>query len=125
MDTNTIELSEQSILDTIKSLIGGLDGSDVFDTDIITHINTSFHRLKQLGVRPKKGFHIKDASTTWGDYLPPCIDMEMVKSYIYLRVRLIFDPPTNSFLVTELRNQMNEYGWCIREEAALIKNWGE
>ena len=95
-----------SILTTIKKLLGLTEDYDHFDTDLIIHINSVFSVLWQLGVGPENGFIITGASETWSDYLPEdTYIVEMVKSYMYLKVRLLFDPPTNG-TVTESYNKL-------------------
>lgn len=84
-----------------------------FDTDIIIHINTIFMTLTQLGIGPVNGFIIKDKTTVWSDFLGDAIRAEATKSYVYLKVRLLFDPPANSFLVEAIKNQATELEWRL------------
>lgn len=96
----------ESILTTIKKLLGITEDYTHFDGDLIVHINSVFSILWQLGVGPAKGFAITGAGEKWSDYLPDdSYLIEMVKSYMYLKVRLIFDPPTNG-TVTESYNKL-------------------
>ena len=107
---------EESILKTIKKLLGGSDPSmDYFDVDIITHINTVFSILKQLGVGPKEGFKIEDDNEVWSDFLDDNTNLEDVKTYIYLKVRMIFDPPATN--VAEAFNKtISELEWRLNVE---------
>jgi hypothetical protein len=111
---------DASILTSTKKILGIAEDYTVFDEDIITHINTVFTTLTQLGVGPLEGFMIEDASATWDDYMP-IVDMQFnsVRSYIYLRVRLLFDPPTTSYLIGAFDQQIKELEWRLnvhREE---------
>lgn len=114
VDTTPVISSEDSILDTIKKLLGLDTGYTAFDIDITTHINSVFAILDQLGATPKGGFWISGREQTWGDYLEGRQHVEMIKSYIYLKVRQMFDPPATSFaldsiqkLITELEFRIN------------------
>jgi hypothetical protein len=112
---------EQSILNSTKKILGIAADYTVFDLDIITHINTAFSTLTQLGVGPAEGFMIESADDLWTDFDPVDDDRQYnaVKSYIYLRVRLLFDPPTTSYLITALEKQVQELEWRMnvyREE---------
>lgn len=103
----------KSILNDIKHLLGIEPDYNVFDSDIIIHINSVFMTLHQLGVGPEKPFHITGDSETWGQFTRGRLDIMAVKTYIYLKVRLIFDPPTNSFTITALENQAKEFEWRL------------
>lgn len=97
-----------SILDTTKKLLGLPLDYNAFDQDIITHINTVFASLNQMGVGPKDGFEIEDSSTEWSEYTDNNKLKNNVKSYMYLKVRLLFDPPTSSALIDSTNNQIKE-----------------
>ena len=110
-----------SILDSTKKILGIDSSYSAFDLDIITHINSVFTTLNQLGVGPVEGFRIEDNSSKWEDFIGTDLNLNSVKTYVYLRVRLLFDPPTNSFLVKSLDEQIREMEWRInvhREEEA-------
>lgn len=95
-----------SILNTIKKLLG-IDASYThFDTDIIIDINTVFGILYQLGVN--KHYAIQDASNTWDEYLDDPIMYEMIKTYMYLKVKMMFDPPQSSSLTSAIDTQIRE-----------------
>jgi len=102
----------ESILDTIKKMLGIESDYTHFDIDIITNINTIFLNLQQIGVGPKSGFSITDNTTQWNDYISG-ENLEAVKTYIYLKVRLLFDPPTNAFLVDAMERQIREIEWRL------------
>lgn len=103
----------ESILTSIKKLLGISEETIDFDQDIILHINTVFMILFQLGVGPKTGFSISDDSSTWADFLGKDTSLEAVKTYIYLRVRLLFDPPSNSFLQESFKRNADELEWRL------------
>lgn len=107
----------ESILETIKKMVGIFKDDNEFDTDIIININSCFSTLNQLGVGPKEGFVIKDNSAKWSDYIIDTKKMEFVKSYIYIKVRLVFDPPTSSFVLDALQRQATELEWRLKVQA--------
>jgi len=84
---------EESILITVKKMLGLAEDYTVFDLDVITNINSVFTTLTQLAVGSPGGFSIEDETALWGDFLTPEMNLNAVKSYMYLRVRLLFDPP--------------------------------
>lgn len=108
-----------SILTEIKKLLNVQEDDTSFDTDIIIHINSAFFVLNQLGVGPKVPFTISDASSVWEDFIPDTDkNFAAVKTYIYLKVRLVFDSSSmSSYVLTSTQNQINEYEWRFREQA--------
>lgn len=102
----------ESILDTVKKLLGIQPEYTNFDEDIIVHINTAFASLNQLGVGPVEGFLIYDDAAIWDDYITSC-NLTMIKSYIYLKVRILFDPPTSSVLMESMNRSIAELEWRI------------
>lgn len=102
-----------SILDSIKQLLGISEDDDSFDKDLIVHINGALMIMTQLGVGDPNGYSIFDKTNTWDDFLLDRKDLDAVKSDVYLRVRLMFDPPQNSFLVNSIEKQIQEYDWRI------------
>lgn len=104
---------EQSILKTIKKLLGVSPDDSNFDVDIVMHINTVISALTQLGVGPKKGFRIESEKEQWSDFIGTDKLLQMVTSYIYLRVKLIFDPPSSSTVIQAMNEQIKEYEWRI------------
>ena len=99
-----------SILTSIKKLLGLDEDYTVFDTDVVFHINSTFWRLRQLGVGVDN-FTITDKTATWADYLGDDLSkMEIVKTFTYLNVRLLFDPPTNNAsLFNAYQQQLEKY----------------
>ena len=117
MDGDQVKV-EDSILLSIKKLLG-MDPIEFtqYDTDLIIHINTIIEFLNQLGVDIPEGFKINDENALWSDYLnkPEYNDIkDLIKNYIYLRVRLIFDPSTNSSLLNSINDTIKELEWRIR-----------
>ena len=106
-----------SILTSIKKLLGVPEDYDHFDVDIIMHINSVFMILTQLGVGPSSGFSIVDESTEWTDFIPDMSKVEAVKSYVYLKVRLLFDPPASSAVTESINRMINEYEWRLNVAA--------
>lgn len=103
----------ESILTSIKKMIGLPEDYIQFDGDLIIHINSVFMALNQLGVGPAAGFTISDKSKTWTDYLGVGTNIEAVKSYMYLKVRLMFDPPSSSAVIEAIERQRAELEWRI------------
>jgi hypothetical protein len=115
---------EQSILKCTKKLLG-LEPDDMsFDLDIITHINAAFSVLHDLGIGPVEGFVIEDEITEWDDYLDEDdpVQMSKIKTCIYLRARLLFDPPTQSFLIDAIKAQLQEAEWRLNANREA-KEW--
>lgn len=107
-------MNEDSILTSIKKLLGLNADDKSFDTDIIIHINTALATLNQLGVGKKAGFAISDESATWKSLFGDNLTLiGFIKNYVYLKVRLVFDPPTNSFAVESIKQSISEYEWRI------------
>ena len=105
-----------SILDSIKKLLGVSAEDKSFDDELILHINGALMVMTQLGVGPKTGYRIVDNTAKWADMIGGRKDLDLVVSDVYLRVRLIFDPPQNSFLVTSIQAMIKEYDWRIEEQ---------
>ena len=104
---------ENSILLSIKKLVGRYGEYDaVFDQDLIIHINTVLSMLTQIGIGPENGFSISDDSSTWSDFIGNDPRLESVKSYVYIKVSLMFDPPNNSALI-ESMNKIAELEWRL------------
>jgi hypothetical protein len=109
-----------SILDSTKKNLGIEADYTAFDVDILTHINTVFADLNQLGIGPDEGFAIEDAAPVWDDYLAGDANLNQVKTYMYLRVRLLFDPPATSYLINSLKEQQQALEWRLN-----VKREGE
>lgn len=113
----------QSILDSIKKSLNIDPAVQAFDEDIMLHINAVFGTLNQLGVGPQEGFRVESATTEWDSYFGGDSNLNEVKTYVFLRVRLLFDPPTMSFLIASMEKQITELEWRLntkREESAWI-----
>lgn len=116
----------ESILTTIKKMLGIAEDYDAFDTDIIVNINTVFMTLTQIGVGPDKGFSIKSKDEKWSDFISEDDDnLEGVKTYIYIKVKLVFDPPTTSFVLEALKNMATELEWRLSIESESSEIGGE
>lgn len=107
----------ESILISIKKLLGIVEEYDHFDQDIIMHTNSALSTLTQLGVGPKNGFAIKDCYATWSQFLGDDSRLEFVKTYVYMRVRLAFDPPSSSAMIDAINRQISELEWRINVTA--------
>ena len=107
----------ESILTSIKKPLGYEAETTAFDDDIIMHINSVFADLAQIGVGPKEGFSISDANTTWRDYTDDDPLLANVKQYVYLKVRLVFDPPTNSSVLASYEKTIERLEWRLNVAA--------
>jgi len=103
-----------SILDTIKKLLGIQPEYTSFDEDIIVGINSAFAALNQIGVGPTGGYMIEDNTQTWTDYITTT-NLNMVKSYVYMKTRLHFDPPVGGVL-DSMNRQIAELEWRLYVE---------
>ena len=102
-----------SILNSVKKILGITDSYEHFDADIIMHINSVFLILNQMGVGPDTPFTISDSSETWSDFTPDIDLIPMVKTYVALKVRMIFDPPTQGSVSEAMKNQIAECEWRL------------
>lgn len=111
---------EQSILKGTKKILG-LDASyKAFDFDVITHINTCFVRLKQLGIGPEETFMIEGESETWDEFDNDDVDLNSVKTYVFLKVKLFFDPPGLSHHIQAIQEQITELEHTLLTERNLV-----
>lgn len=105
---------EQSILKSTKKVLGLDPDYTPFDLDVVTHINATFSLLNQLGVGPDTGFSIDDSGDeNWDDYDVPENQLHLIKTYMYLKCRVLFDPPGTSFLLNSQEDQIKEYEWRL------------
>jgi hypothetical protein len=114
---------EESILKSTKKTLGLAEDYLVFDQDIITHINSVFSTLTQLGVGPTEGYMIEGDQDLWEDFIADDPTYNSVKSYVYLRVRMLFDPPITSFAIDAIERQIKELEWRLnqnREETEWV-----
>ena len=102
-----------SILTSIKKLLGIAEEYTQFDADIIKHINTVFMILTQMGVGPPEGFSITGAYEKWDDFLSDSTNLEGVKTYVYMKVQLMFDPPTSSAKLDSANRIIGELEWRL------------
>ena len=107
----------ESILNSIKKLLGIAEDQDHFDADIIMHINSVFSVLTQLGVGPAEGFVIEDDINVWNEFLDDNAKIQSVKSYMYLKVKLLFDPPLSSAVISSMERIINEFEWRLNNTA--------
>ena len=104
---------EESILKTIKQLIGCPDDFEQFDLDLIVHINSAFATLTHLGVGPKEGYRIIGADNVWSEFEDNAQKLSLIKDYVYIKTRLLFDPPTSGSLMDILKEQLKEMEWRL------------
>ena len=104
---------EPSILISTKKILGISEDYDAFDIDIITHINSTFSIVNQLGVGPTDGFAIEDVNDEWSDLALPVNQLNILRTYLWLRVRMLFDPPSTSFGLDAMKNQIQEYEYRL------------
>lgn len=115
----------ESILTSIKKLLGITEEYEYFDTDIIIHINSVFLILNQLGIGPDQPFHISGKKDTWFNFFSEVSTIELVKSYMYLKVRLLFDPPSTGVLHEAMERQIKEFEWRLAAQAETTEKGGE
>ena len=102
-----------SILTSIKKLLGIAEEYTQFDEDIIMHINSVFLNLTQLGVGPEEGFSIEDDTASWEDFIEDNVQLQAVKSYVYLKVKLLFDPPLSTSVIESTNRMIAELEWRL------------
>lgn len=110
-----------SILVSIKKLLGITEDYTAFDTDLIIHINSVFLTLSQLGVGPDEGFAITSEKNLWSEYMESSTLLNAIKTYVYLKVRLLFDPPSSSSVADSMKNMISELEWRINVEGESSK----
>ena len=105
----------ESILTSIKKMLGIDEEYTHFDADVIMHINSVLMILTQLGVGPAEGFMIEDDTSTWVDFIPEAnaAQLHAVKIYIYMKVKLICDPPLSSAVIESMNRQIAEFEWRL------------
>lgn len=107
----------ESILTSIKKMLGLTEEYKHFDVDIVTHINSTFRVLHQLGVGPSKAFRITDETDIWSDFIAEdCEGFDEVKTYVYQRVKMLFDPPLSSAHMSALKESIAEFEWRLQVE---------
>lgn len=109
-----MSLAQQSILDSVKKVVNMAPSYTAFDEDLVMHINAQFSKLYSLGVGPKTAaFEIEDSSAKWGDFLQGKTNINMVKTFVCMAVRLIFDPPPTSFGISAVEREIEQMGWRL------------
>ena len=109
-----MSLADQSILDSVKKVLGMDPTYTVFDEDLVMHINSQFSKLYNLGVGPKlAAFQIEDKTAKWSDFLQGKTNINMAKTYVCMSVRLIFDPPPTSFGLAAIKEEIEQMGWRL------------
>lgn len=108
--------TEQSILKTIRRMMGPSEDYEYFDQDLIIHINSAFSRLCQLGVGPETPFHITGTEEEWSDFMFD-VHMEEIKQYVFLSVKNIFDPPASASVMNAYKEQIEKLEWLLKEVA--------
>lgn len=106
---------EPSVLKSVKKMLGLDPEYSAFDTEIIMFINSAFSSLSQLGIGPSTGFSVEDDQTTWESLSLTTNAVALVRIFIYLKVRMLFDPPATSFLIDAVEKQIKEQEWRLRE----------
>lgn len=107
----------ESILTSIKLLLGITEDYEAFDQQIIAHINSVFMILTQLGVGPPDGFMITSKVDTWNEFISDEKKMQLVKSYMHLKVKMLFDPPSSSAVMDSTNRMINEFEWRLNSQA--------
>lgn len=102
-----------SILTSIKKLLGIAEDYEHFDQDLIIHINSVLSVLTQLGVGPSEGFSIEDENATWNDFIPEDKRLSSIRSYVYMKVKLLFDPPLSSSVMESMNRMISEFEWRL------------
>ena len=106
-----------SILTSIKKLLGITEEYTHFDPDIIMHINSVFMILSQLGVGPVERFSISDSTSTWDEFVTDSQNLEAIKSYMHMKVKLLFDPPQSSAVIEAMNRMISEFEWRLNVAA--------
>lgn len=106
----------EKVLQSIKGMLGLPEEYDHFDNDLVIFINSAFMNLYQLGVGPQDGYALKTKNETWNDIFGTLDKIESVKLYVYYKTRIGFDPPSNSFVIEAMKEQLKEIEWRLRLE---------
>lgn len=110
---------DNGILTSTKIQLSIMPEDDSFDDELIIHINAAFSVLTQLGVGPKEGFFITGGNETWDDYVVDIVQANMAKQYVWLKTRMLFDPPSNSTVFNNMKERADEYEWRLRLQAEV------
>ena len=112
----------ESILTSIKKMLGISEEYTHFDEDLIMHINSALAVLCQLGVGPSEGFFITNKSAVWSDFVPDLSKLQFIKTYVYQKIKLLFDPPSSSAAIQALNESIKEFEWRINVQVDPGKN---
>lgn len=112
---------QDSILMTIRKLVCGDPYADHFDTDLLVHINACFSILNQLGVGPENGFVVTDETQSWSSYVADNRTLNMVKTYVTLKVKKIFDPPLTSSVLEAMDKEISQLEWRLNVAVDPVK----
>ena len=112
---------QDSILMTIRKLVCGDPYADHFDTDLLVHINACFSILNQLGVGPESGFVVTDETQSWSSYVADNRILNMVKTYVTLKVKKIFDPPLTSSVLEAMDKEISQLEWRLNVAVDPVK----
>lgn len=104
---------EQSILTSTKKVLGVSADYTVWDEDILMYINTAFSILADLGLGPVDGFQVEDVDVTWDSYTVDISEQNLIRAYVLLKSRMLFDPPTTSYMITAMNDQIAQYEWRL------------
>lgn len=108
-----MSVADNSILDSTKQMLGLESDNTDFDLDVITHINSTFFSLNQLGIGPLEGYMIEGSEEKWSDYLRGDVNLNAVRGYMYAKVRSLFDPPSTSFHIAASEKNIAELEWRL------------
>lgn len=115
----------EPVLKEVKASLGIANEVTVFDRELKMHINSAFGTLSQLGLGPEGGFEVESGTETWNDFLAEDLNLSPVKSYVHLRVKLLFDPPANSWVTVAMKEQIEQLEWrlnVVREDTIPIED---
>ena len=113
---------QDSILMTIRKLVCGNPYADHFDTDLLVHINACFSILNQLGVGPENGFVVTDETQSWSSYIADNYILNMVKTYVTLKVKKVFDPPLTSSVLEAMDKEISQLEWRLNVAVDPVKS---
>lgn len=103
----------ESILDEVKKTLGINQEVTVFDNEIKIYINSALATLSQLGIGPVEGWEIQDATDEWSDFIAEDLHLNPIKTYVHLRTKMLFDPPTNSWMTVAMKEQIEQLEWRL------------
>lgn len=113
----TTDILGESILGTIRNMLGPEADYSHFDPELVPHINSAFNRLKQLNVGPESGFYITGEDETWSDFFESSSLIPMAISYVFFKVKMSFDPPSSSIAAEAYNKMISEYEWCMNVDS--------